>query len=105
MSVYICVSVFVHVCFCACVQDKGVVPELFQDPACFHLTLGVLRIFSDEEKVKNNNEVLPLDSAQPTYGVICGSLNCNSLLDGNRIITEIARYAVKHLIALKWSIK
>ena len=32
-------------------QEKGVVPELFQLPEKFHLTLGVLRIFTQEEEV------------------------------------------------------
>ena len=32
-------------------QEKGVVPEVFQLPEKFHLTLGVLRIFTQEEEV------------------------------------------------------
>ena len=32
-------------------QDRGVVSELFQHPERFHITLGVLRIFTPEEMV------------------------------------------------------
>ena len=31
-------------------QDRGIVPEVFQTPEKFHITVGVLRIFSQEEE-------------------------------------------------------
>ena len=37
-----------------CLQDQGIVAEVFKQPEKFHLTLGVLRIFSKEEEVRQD---------------------------------------------------
>ena len=40
---------FVHAF--VCIQCQGIVPEAFKEPGTLHLTLGVLRIFSQAEEV------------------------------------------------------
>ena len=42
-----------------CSQDRNIVPDVFQKPEKLHLTLGVMRIFSQEEQVRYIHRYIP----------------------------------------------